>query len=115
MYLERSKNKCPQNTWRPQENFLILILYTYNDIATNHRDIFYFLQNKLGILKVLILMKSMTKKHVEYILACDPFRVDNVGRKTMMCVVQPEKLLRLYQQPARLYISDQYCDVHAVE
>jgi hypothetical protein len=94
LYLERSKDEYPQNTWRPQENFLILLMYTNNDTTSNHHNIFNYLWNKRGILNVLILIKSLIKKHVEYILAYDPFRED-VDRKTLMWVVQPEKLQEL--------------------
>jgi hypothetical protein len=40
-------------------------------------------------------VKSLTKTDVEYILAYDPFLVDEVTRKTLMWIVQPEKLQEL--------------------
>jgi hypothetical protein len=95
LYLERSKTKYPQNTWRPQENFLILIMYTDNDTASDHRNIFSYLWNERGILNVLILIESFTKKRVEYILAFDPFHEENVDRQTVMWAVQPDKLQEL--------------------
>lgn len=106
LYLEMSKKEYPQNTWRPQENFLILIMFTNNDITSNH-NIFDFLWNEHGILNVLILINSLAKEHAEYIFAYDPFRVESLDRKTLMWVVEPEKL----QELPKTY-SDRISNLH---
>ncbi|GFG31692.1 hypothetical protein Cfor_04839 [Coptotermes formosanus] len=95
LYLESSKGDYPQNIWKPQDNFLFLILFTDSDSESNYHGIFDRLWNERGIMNVLILIKSLKEMQVEYILAYDPFLVDEATNKTLMWTIQPDKLHEL--------------------
>jgi len=92
LYLERDKSEYPQNTWRQKENFLILVLSTDIVTTSDYHEIFDRLWDERGILNVLILIKSLKKTNMESILAYNPFLVDKLNGKTLMWVVQPEKI-----------------------
>ena len=92
LYLDSSKNDYPQNIWKPQDNFLLLVLFADTDSYSNYHDMFDRLWNEKGIMNVLILINSLKKLQAEYILAYDPFLVDEASNKTLMWVVQPDKL-----------------------
>jgi hypothetical protein len=71
------------------------MLVTDTDSESNYHGIFDRLWKERGIMNVIILIKSLKKIQAEHILAYDPFLVDESSNKTLMWVVQPDKLHEL--------------------
>ncbi|KAJ4446164.1 hypothetical protein ANN_12857 [Periplaneta americana] len=92
LFFKRAKNFYPQNVWRAKENFFFLMATDEIDNKENYHNIFDHLWQERGYLNILILVKSLLGRQVEYILAYNPFKRTSNDGKTLMWTVRPDNL-----------------------